>query len=120
VEEVKYEPYFSGSFEYFVLNWTGSAKTIEFNFRFDPAKTSESGTVFILANCSDNWVVGAVRDRGNDWGKLFFSIDKLNFATLFGIVTYIIYICPAPLPFNLAGTNPTYGTQKLTILVNYI
>jgi hypothetical protein len=75
VEEVKYEPYFSGSFEYFVLNWTGSAKTIEFNFRFDPAKTSESGTVFRLANCSDNWVVGAVRDRGNDWGKLFFSID---------------------------------------------
>lgn len=75
VEEVKYEPYFSGSWEYFLLNWTGSAKSLEFNFRFDNTKTHEKGKVFRLVNCSDNWVVGAIRERGNDWGKLFFSIN---------------------------------------------
>lgn len=75
VEEVKYEPYFSGSFEYFILDWTGSAKTVEFNFRFDTKKTNENGSVFRLVNCSDNWVVGAIREKGRDWGKMFFSIN---------------------------------------------
>jgi hypothetical protein len=75
IEDVKYEPYFSGSGEYFKFNWTGSAKTIEFNFRFDPNKTHAQGNVFRLVNCSDYWVVGAVREKGNDWGRLFFSID---------------------------------------------
>lgn len=74
VDEVKYEPYFSGSGEYFQLNWTGSVQSLEFNLRFDPTKTSEEGKVFRLVNASDNWVLGAYRDRGNDWGKLFFSI----------------------------------------------
>lgn len=75
IEEVKYEPYFSGSFEYFMLNWTGSAKSLEFNFRFDKAKIHENGKVFRLASCSDKWVLGAVREKGRDWGKFFFSID---------------------------------------------
>ena len=75
LDEVKYEPYFSGSGEYFKFNWTGSAQTLEFNFAFDPNKTSEEGHVFRLANCPNYWVVGVYRDRGKDWGRLFFSID---------------------------------------------
>jgi hypothetical protein len=75
IDEVKYEPYFTGSGEYFKLNWTGSAQTFEFNFAFDQNRTSEEGHVFRLANCSDKWVVGVYRDRGNEWGRLFFSLD---------------------------------------------
>ena len=75
VEEVKYEPYFSGSGEYFKLDWTGSAQSIEFSFRFDTKKTHDDGKIFRLVNCSDTWVVGAVREKGKDWGTLFFSID---------------------------------------------
>lgn len=75
IDEVKYEPYFSGSGEYFKLNWTGSAQTLEFNFSFDPSKTSTEGQVFRLINCSDYWAIGVYRDRGNDWGRLFFSIE---------------------------------------------
>lgn len=75
VEEVKYEPYFSGSGEYFKLDWTGSAQSIEFSFRFDTKKTHEDGKIFRLLNCSDVWVMGAVREKGKDWGTLFFSID---------------------------------------------
>jgi len=75
IDEVKYEPYFSGSGEYFKLNWTGSAQSLEFNFAFDTTKTSEEGKVFRLANCSDKWVVGAYREKGEVWGRLFFSLD---------------------------------------------
>lgn len=74
IDEVKYEPYFSGSGEYFQLNWTGSAKTVEFNFSFDPDSTSEVGEVFRLANCANHWVAGVYRDKGKDWGRVFFSI----------------------------------------------
>lgn len=75
IDEVKYEPYFSGSGEYFALNWTGSSQTIEFNFSFDPSKINNQGSIFRLVNCPDNWVVGVYREKGVDWGKLFFSID---------------------------------------------
>lgn len=75
LDEVKYEPYFSGSGEYFKINWTGSAQTLEFNFSFDPTRTNEEGSVFRLANCSDYWALGVYRDKGKDWGRLFLSID---------------------------------------------
>lgn len=75
IDEVKYEPYFSGSGEYFKLNWTGSAQTLEFNFSFDPSKTSEIGHVFRLVECPNSWVFGVYREKGKDWGKLFFSVD---------------------------------------------
>jgi len=75
IEDVKYEPYFSGSGEYFQLDWTGSAQTVEFTFRFDTRKIHEDGKVFRLVNCSDIWAVGAVREKGKDWGSLFFSLD---------------------------------------------
>ena len=74
LDEVKYEPYFSGSSEYFKLGWTGSAQTIEFNFAFDPTKTSADGETFRLVNCSGSWAVGAWRKRGQDWGSMFFSL----------------------------------------------
>jgi hypothetical protein len=76
LDEVKYEPYFSGSGEYFKFNWTGSAQTLELNFSFDPNKTSTVGNVFRLVNCPNSWVVGVYRDKGKDWGRLFFSIDN--------------------------------------------
>lgn len=75
VEDVKYEPYFSGSGEYLKLNWTGSAKTFEFNFRFDTKKISDVGEVFRLANCSNKWVLGVTKEKGKDWGSLFLSIS---------------------------------------------
>lgn len=75
IEDVKYEPYFSGSGEYFQLYWTGSAQSFEFNFRFDPAKVNNEGEIFRLANCSDKWVVGVTKERGLDWGSLFLSIS---------------------------------------------
>lgn len=74
IDEVKYEPYFSGSGEYFQINWTGSAQTVEFNFAFDPSSTSAEGKVFRLVDCSGSWVMGAYRERGLDWGRLFFSL----------------------------------------------
>lgn len=83
IEEVKYEPYFSGSGEYFKLNWTGSAQSFEFNFRFDPFKLSNEGEVFRLANCSDNWVLGVKKEKGTDWGKLFLSISGSTTKTIF-------------------------------------
>ena len=76
LDEVKYEPYFSGSGEYFKFNWTGSAQTLELNFTFDPTNTSTAGNVFRLVNCPNSWVVGVYRDKGKDWGRLFFSIDN--------------------------------------------
>ncbi len=76
IDEVKYEPYFSGSGEYFELNWTGSARTLEFNFSFDDGNVNDEGTVFRLVNCSGSWLVGAYRERGTDWGRLFFSLDN--------------------------------------------
>ena len=75
IDEVKYEPYFSGSAEYFKVNWTGSAQTLEFNFAFDTTKTSDAGHVFRLAECPGSWLLGVYRDKGLDWGKLFFSLD---------------------------------------------
>lgn len=75
IEDVKYEPYFSGSGEYFKLNWTGSAQSLEFNFRFDPSKVNNEGEIFRLANCSDKWVVGVTKEKGRDWGSLFLSIS---------------------------------------------
>ena len=74
-EELKYEPYFSGSGEYFNLPWTGSVNSVEFNLRFDSSKISSDGQVFRLVSCEDNWVVGVYRERGLEWGKVFLSID---------------------------------------------
>ena len=75
IDEVKYEPYFGGNSEYFKVNWTGSAQTLEFNFAFDKTNTSEEGHVFRLAECPGGWLLGVYRDKGLDWGKLFFSLD---------------------------------------------
>lgn len=89
IEEVKYEPYFTGSGEYFKLDWTGSAQSLELNFRFDPFRLNDEGEIFRLANCSDKWVLGVAKERGKDWGKLFFSIS--------GSVTRTIFTNRAPL-----------------------
>ena len=72
--ETKYAMAFAGSGEYLSLPWTGSLQSVEFSISFDPNKTSSEGQVFRLANCSDSWLVGFVRERGLDWGRAFFTI----------------------------------------------
>jgi hypothetical protein len=74
-DHIKYEPYFSGSGEYFESNWTGSVQTIEFNVSFDENKIEKENSLFYIAGCAGYWNVGAIRDRGKHWGRLFFTID---------------------------------------------
>jgi hypothetical protein len=73
-DETKYAVTFRGAGEYLELPWTGSVRTVEFNFSFNPSRISADGNVFRLVNGSDNWVIGCVRERGDDWGQMFFSI----------------------------------------------
>lgn len=73
-ENTKYEPYFSGSGEYFEAPWTGSAQGVEFNVSFDEGKIEEENTLFYVAGCTNLWNVGAIRDRGKHWGRMFFTI----------------------------------------------
>lgn len=74
-EDTKFEPRFSGSGEYFQLPWTGSIRSIEFDIRFDKSKISDEGQIFRLVNGDGNWVIGAYRDRGVEWGKMFLSVS---------------------------------------------
>ena len=77
-DETKYSVSFNGLGEYLNLPWTGSVRTVEFNFSFDPSKTSEDGNVFRLVNGDNNWVIGCVREAGSDWGRVFFSIEDVS------------------------------------------
>ena len=72
--EEKYSAGFMGSGEYFNLPWSGSFHSVEFNVSFDPKNISEDGQVFRIVNCSNQWIVGVVRERGLDWGRAFFTI----------------------------------------------
>lgn len=74
-EGTKFEPYFSGSGEYFQSSWTGSAQTVEFNVSFDEGKINDEGKYFYLVNCSGIWNIGVIRNRGEGWGKVFFSVS---------------------------------------------
>jgi hypothetical protein len=78
IDETKYSPSFSGSGEYFDIPWTGSAQSLEFNFSFDTNQTNSEGQVFRLAVASSSWAVGIVREKGNDWGKAFFTIQDTD------------------------------------------
>jgi hypothetical protein len=82
IDETKYSPYFSGSGEYFNVPWTGSAQSLEFNFSFEPNKTSDEGKIFRLAVGGTNWAIGIVKEKGNDWGKAFFTIQNTGSNTL--------------------------------------
>ena len=73
-DETKYAISFTGANEYLNAAWTGSAQSLEFSVSFDPTKTSEDGQVFRIVNCSDSWIVGFYRERGLDWGRVFFTI----------------------------------------------
>jgi hypothetical protein len=73
-ENTKYEPYFSGSGEYFEASWTGSVQSVEFNLSFDEGKIEEENKIFYVAGCVGSWNIGAIRDRGKYWGRLFFTI----------------------------------------------
>jgi hypothetical protein len=75
IEEVKYSPNFSGSGEYFDLPWSTTVQTLQFDFSFDKNKVNSEGEVFRLISASGSaWAIGAVRTRGTDWGRMFFSL----------------------------------------------
>lgn len=74
-DETKYSVSFRGVGEYLKLPWTGSVRSVEFNFSFDTSRTNEDGNVFRLVNGGNNWVIGCVREKGVDWGRIFFSIQ---------------------------------------------
>ena len=115
---MKYQPYFSGSGEYFQLNWTGSAQTLEFNFSFDPLRTSTTGNIFRLVSCDSSWLVGVYRERGLVWGRMFFSLDDgrgniqtvmTGKAPIFDGSTYHTMLRrndPSPL-FDISGYTPS-------------
>lgn len=125
IDDVKYEPYFSGSGEYFKMDWTGSAKTVEFNFAFDKNKTSEEGEVFRLVSCAESWTVGVYREAGKVWGKMFFSLSDgsgsiktmmTNKAPIFDGNTYHAmirrnYVAPE---FGVYGYNPSQVNEYPT------
>lgn len=101
-DETKYAITFAGSNEYLNLPWTGSLQSVEFSVSFDPTKTNEDGQIFRVVNCSNSWLVGVVRERGQDWGKVFFTIqdDSGNLLTtmtprapIFNGDTFTILIC---------------------------
>lgn len=74
-DETKYAMSFTGNGEYLQLPWTGSIQSVEFSVAFDANRISDVGQVFRLINCSDNWVVGFIREKGQDWGRIFFTIQ---------------------------------------------
>jgi hypothetical protein len=75
-EENKYLPYFSGSGEYFQTPWTGSINSVEFDVNFDTDHTNNEGDILYLVNNKNNWTLGAVKDSGTIWGRLFFTISN--------------------------------------------
>ena len=75
-DETKYSPYFSGSGEYFQVPWSGSVQSVEFNFTFDTNRISTEGKIFRLMTIGDRAAVGIVREKGNDWGRAFFTIQN--------------------------------------------
>lgn len=67
---------FSEGNEYIEIPWDNGEKTVEFKVRFDPNTIKKDGQVYRFLNCGDRWVVGASREKGDVWGKLFFSITN--------------------------------------------
>lgn len=72
-EDNKYEPHFSGSGEYFESAWTGSVQSVEFNVSFEKNRVDE-GSVVYVAGCPGIWNVGVIKEKGNYWGRMFFSV----------------------------------------------
>jgi len=72
-ETTKYEPHFSGSGEYFEAPWTGSVQSVEFNISFDKKEIDENSIIYV-AGSPDIWNVGVIKDRGDHWGRMFFSV----------------------------------------------
>lgn len=129
-DETKYSPYFSGSNEYFKLNWSGSVQSAEFNFTFDTDKVNEEGKIFRLMTAEDKFVVGIVREKGNDWGRAFFSISgsgvittSTSRAPLFDGNPYSLLLRRQPLSsdFNLSASLSSSITdaypQKYELIV---
>ncbi len=75
-DSIYYAVNFTTGSEYITVPWDNGEKSIEFKLRFDPVKTNTSGEVYRFANCDDRWTIGAVRGKGDVWGKLFFSITN--------------------------------------------
>lgn len=87
IDETKYSPYFSGSGEYFDIPWSGSSNSLEFNFSFDKDRISEDGNVFRLASADSDWVIGVVRERGNEWGRAFLTVQESGSSDVMTLTT---------------------------------
>lgn len=74
-DSIKYEPYFSGSGEFFQIPWTGSIHSIEFNVSFDPYRFKDAGKYVYLAQCQSSWNIGVIHEKGEDWGRVFFNVS---------------------------------------------
>lgn len=88
IEETKYSVFFSGSGEYFELPWSNEIQTLQFDFSFDKNKISEEGEVFRLISAADSaWVIGAIRARGTEQGKIFFSLRNSTNTSVKSVIT---------------------------------
>jgi hypothetical protein len=83
-DESYYALHFSGSGEYIQVPWTGSAKSVEFKLSFDAIQDtgSKAGSIYRLLTCDDRWEIGVRRERGDYWGKAYFSISGSQTSTL--------------------------------------
>ena len=115
-DETKYSPYFSGSAEYFQLPWSGSVQSVEMNFTFDTNQINPEGSIFRLISIGDRAAVGIVREKGNDWGRAFFTIQDTGSnlmtistarAPLFDGNTYSLLLRKEDIStdFNLSSTS---------------
>lgn len=75
-DDVYYMVNFTTGSEYISIPWDNGEKSLEFKIRFDSEKTNKDGQVFRFLNCDDRWAAGAVRTKGDVWGKMFFSITN--------------------------------------------
>lgn len=82
-----YALHFDGQNEYIKCPWDDDIQTVEFKFAFDTNKTFNEGEIFRLAVLDERWVIGATRERGSSWGKVFFTLadatgSSANISTL--------------------------------------
>ena len=64
--------------EYLSFPWFTQSRALEFSVSFNKQKTFPEGSQYTLAICDDRWAVGVIRDRGTDWGKVYFTARDVS------------------------------------------
>jgi len=70
-----YALHFQGDNEFIQCSWSSDIQTVEFKFAFDKDRIYEEGEIYRLAVCDDRWLIGAQRERGSSWGRVFFTLS---------------------------------------------